>query len=399
MNIAISTVMEFNPQLGGTERVSSNLAVAFEQLGHTVYFVAMREFPNTQRYPYKPVVEQMMLPNSLIADSEENINCFTSFLVEKKIDILINQAGILADFSNLCIAVKARTNVKLLSVLHFDPARIIKQYKAEPSLLLYRSAIVRYLYVFLKKIFFFRLKLHMKACSNLYKRLYIESDAVILLSDYYKTVFKSLARLDVTTKLRSIPNALSFSIFEEICPKEKQIIWVGRMCVWAKRPDRLVQIWSYLEDKHPDWQVLFLGDGPYKPKLEQFVKQLGLKNIRFGGFTDPQEAYRQSSIICMTSTHEGFGMVLIEAMQFGVVPMAFNSFESLDDIIEEGITGYKIKPFDLKQYACRLEMLMTDENKRMQIALNARKLVTEKFGTQQIIKKWITLFEQVSFKK
>lgn len=39
-------------------------------------------------------------------------------------------------------------------------------------------------------------------------------------------------------------------------------------------------------------------------------------------------------------------MVLIEALTYGVVPIAFASFEALQDIIKDGINGFVITPFD-----------------------------------------------------
>ena len=47
-------------------------------------------------------------------------------------------------------------------------------------------------------------------------------------------------------------------------------------------------------------------------------------------------------------------MVLIEALTYGVVPIAFASFEALQDIIKDGINGFVITPFDKKKYADRL---------------------------------------------
>lgn len=389
MNIVIANVLGINPQTGGIERVSSKLAVEFERLGHTVYFVAMRYGTSS----YEPVVEQILLPDKFVADSEENITGLTSFIVEKRIDILINQAGDIAVFSNLCIAVKSKTNIKLISVIHFAPAYAVDSYHADLSLLKYRLWVGRQIFFYLKKVFTFRLKRLVKKSSYLNNLLYRESDAVILLSEYFKPAFQKMTGLVDISKLKAIGNPLSFQVSEEAYSKEKQILWVGRMDFYQKRPERLIQIWSYLEDKHPDWNVLFLGDGPSKPKAEKFVQRLGLKNVRFEGFTDPEDAYRKSSILCMTSTFEGFGMVLTEAMQFETVPLAFDSFESLQDIIIDGVTGYKIKPFDLKQYALCLESLMTDENKRRHMSLNARKHVTEKFDPRHITKQWLSLFE------
>ena len=285
--------------------------------------------------------------------------------------------------------------MKLISALHFDPASFIKCYYADVSILIFRSRVVCQIILYLKKVFKFWFMRQMKESSNLNNLLYRESDAVILLSERFKPAFQKITGLPKISKLHAIGNSLTYSVQEEVCPKKKQILLVGRMDFYQKRPERFVQIWSNLEDKYPNWNVLFLGDGPAKLKTENFAKRLGLKNIRFKGFADPKDAYRESSILCMTSTFEGLPMVLLEAMQFGTVPVAFESFESLHDIITDGVTGYIIEPFDLKQYANRLESLMTDENKRIQMAQKAQKHVTEKFDIETIISHWIEIFEKI----
>ena len=392
MNVLFAGKNEFNPQIGGTERVSVTLAGQLQQVGYGVFFIALAKHPWSK--PYSPVAEQIILPNEHDVCCEENIRCFSNFVLEKKIDVILNQFGNLRDFSNLCMMVKQRTGIKLFSVLHIDPSYELKLYQADLSLLDCPSLLTRQVKFYLKKMFPFKLKRLMKDFSFLYHQLYMESDAVVLLSDRFKPVFQKMAGLTDISKLEAIGNPLSFRTTEETYQKEKQILWIGRFDLWHKRPERLVQIWSYLENRHPDWNVLFLGDGRCKPKVEHFVQRLGLKNVHFGGFDDPMDAYRKSSILCMTSTFEGLPMVLLEAMQFGAVPMAFSSFESVFDIINDGVTGYLVEPFDLKQYASRLESIIMDENRRETMAQNAKTYVTDKFDVHHITQKWISLFKK-----
>lgn len=47
----------------------------------------------------------------------------------------------------------------------------------------------------------------------------------------------------------------------------------------------------------------------------------------------------------MASAFEGFGLVLVEAMSYGVVPMAFNSFSNCSDIIDDDKNGILVTPF------------------------------------------------------
>jgi len=364
-----------------------------KQRGYGVYLVAWQKYSRSKQYT--PVAEQIVLPNENDLCCEENIRCFSDFIKEKKIDVILNQFGPFSDFSNICIIVKERTKTKLLSVIHFDPDFAIKVYLADLSLLDFRYFLVRQIRFYLKRMFPYKLKRLMRHFSHTYNRLYSKSDAVVLLSEHFKPTYKKMTGLDDISKLEAIANPLSFEAQEGICIKEKQILWVGRFELMQKRPERMVQIWSYLEKKHPDWKLVFLGDGPCKPEVEQYVKRLGLKNVKFKGFIDPVDEYKKSAILCMTSTYEGFGMTLTEAMQFGAVPVAFESFESLRDIIDDGVNGYRIKPFDLKMFASRLSHLMTDEDLRKNMSDNAKRKVLDKFSPDKIAAQWVTLLNKV----
>ena len=65
----------------------------------------------------------------------------------------------------------------------------------------------------------------------------------------------------------------------------------------------------------PEWNLKIIGDGPDKKKLEYMSRRLD--RISFLGFQNPEPYYREASILCMTSNHEGFGMVLIESRTQG----------------------------------------------------------------------------------
>ena len=393
MNIAIVGLFEFNPEMGGAERVSVTLAQKLQQYGYGIYFVVLAKSPYAKIYT--PVAEQIILPNISDPCCEDNIRCFSDFIIEKKVDVILNQFAHFQYMTNLCIQVKKRTHTKLLSAIHLDPAYNMKLYQAGLPMYYANVYFKRYIKFYIKKMFPFLLKRSMKFYANLYNYLYNESAAVVLLSEHFIPAFQEITGLVDIAKLEAITNPLSFISNEEIYQKEKQLLWVGRFDLDQKRPERLVKIWSYLEDKYSDWKVLFLGDGPSKTHVEKLVRQLGLKNVEFEGFNDPVNAYKKSSIICMTSTFEGFGLVLTEAMQFGTVPIAFDSFENLCDIVDDGVNGYRIKPFDLKMYALRLSDLMSNEELRKKMSENAKRHVFEKFCPDKITSQWINLLNKI----
>ena len=124
------------------------------------------------------------------------------------------------------------------------------------------------------------------------------------------------------------------------------------------------------------------------------TKKLQIPNITFTGSCDPTKYYEQGAILCMTSSTEGLPMVLIEAMQYGCATIAYNSFESLQDIITDGYNGFAVTPFKKKEYINKLRTLMTDKALREKFGQNGMEMV-KRFDRKIIAKQWIELFRKV----
>ena len=150
--------------------------------------------------------------------------------------------------------------------------------------------------------------------------------------------------------------------------KEQRVLFVGRLDNSVKGVDRLLRIWARAGKSLPDWHLDIVGDGPDAAALKELAERLRLSNVSFEGFRNPAPYYRRASIFCMTSTFEGFGLVLPEAMQHGCVPMAFNSYAAVRDLVIPGETGILAPPFDEEEYARQLLRLMQDDPLRSAMA-------------------------------
>ena len=103
--------------------------------------------------------------------------------------------------------------------------------------------------------------------------------------------------------------------------------------------------------------------------LKKYVKDHAINNVFFEGYKDnPLDYYRRASIICLTSIYEGLPLVLAEAMNYRVIPVAFNSFTSAVDLIDDGENGFLIKPFDMDDYVQKLLSLMNDKMLRQRMS-------------------------------
>ena len=378
---------QIKPGNGGTERVSDILAHAFQRHGMTIYYCA--------RYNdgFSSDIETLFLPNPDFLLSGENIDFLETEIEKKQVDYIINQASNGDDvylFNHQSLNIAA----KIISVLHFSVYEGINYFKELQLInfgwdkpMLWLPNLIRVCKRPYNKYKAFKGK------SARFSFLYNYSDAVVVLSHSYVDDFRSVAKLSETSKLHVVHNPLTY-LKTESCPKENMLLFVGRLSFQEKRLDRLIYIWNSLYRKYPEWTLNIIGDGHDRLRLEALVNRLGMERVFFLGAQNPQKYYEKAKLFCMTSTHEGLPMVLLEAMQNQVVPLAFSSFGAALEIISDGVNGYLIEPFSLDNYCMRLEQLMDNSILLNQMA-NRTVDNLEKFNIENICDCWLRLLERI----
>ncbi len=368
MNILFAYRNWLNPNKGGVGRVADTLARYFGENGHNMYYL---NFQYEEKDEYEFPAKIYTLPNPDFYSSA-NLRFYHQLLNDLAIDIVVNH-----DASN------KRSDFWLNTGKH--PAKKISFYHTSPLHGLNRDSghgvFVNYVMRKLRGV-----KYKMAILSLLKK-----SDKLVLLSGEFEKSIQEKLKLK-SHKIVPISNACVFDTLQSTSTKKKQVLFVGRVDWSSKRTDKMLRIWANLFNKHPQWELLILGDGPDRKKTELLAKKLELKNIVFKGFVDPEPYYKQASIICLTSDYEGFGLVMVEAMQFGVVPIAFNNWVSLKDVIVHEHTGLVVNANDMHDFIAKLDYLISDENERERMALNAKEYV-QKFHIDVIGPQWLALLK------
>ena len=177
--------------------------------------------------------------------------------------------------------------------------------------------------------------------------------------------------------------------------ENKQVIAVGRYA-YQKGFDLLIEAWKLVIEKHPDWTLNIYGSGERKAFQEQIIR-LGIeKNCILNGPTSNiNEKYAESSILAFSSRFEGFGMVLLEAMNCGIPCVSFACPCGPKDIITDGKNGYLVEPNNIEALAERICYLIENEEVRKEMGKAARKRA-EDFTEEKIMKQWVDLFENIS---
>lgn len=223
-------------------------------------------------------------------------------------------------------------------------------------------------------------------------------DRIVLLSESFVPLFRKFVHCP-DNKVVGIGNCHTFK--EKLQPselnaKEKTVLVVANMNEHAKRISTILRIWKKFPDKSTDsqWKLVLIGNGPDLDYYRRLAKHLKLKNCSFEGKQDPQPYYRKSSILLMTSAFEGFGMVILEAQQMGCVPMVYNSYESVHDLITDGQNGLLVENRNKKDFTDRLIRLMKDAKRRKELALNCIEK-DNRFSNEVIFSLWKDLFDSL----
>jgi len=221
------------------------------------------------------------------------------------------------------------------------------------------------------------------------RRLYPQASYVAVLTEESLDHFSSVAGM----RGRVIPNAVTLPVFSSTdeMPRRKNgrlLLAMGRLD-HGKGFDLLLRAFALVAERHPDWTLEILGEGPVRPYLESIVQRLGLgERVRMPGFTRrPFEAMRRADLFVLSSLDEGFSNVLLEAMACGVAVVSFDCPSGPRHIIRHGVDGILVPPRDAPAMAAALDRLMGDEAERRQLAAKAPE-VAERFGAEKVMRMW-----------
>lgn len=212
--------------------------------------------------------------------------------------------------------------------------------------------------------------------------------------DYFMPVSRELCdfyskRIN-NTKVVYIPNFID-NVSSKTCNlSSKQLISVGRLDP-IKGFDDLIDLFNLFYQKYPDWNLHIVGDGPEKEILQTKINKLGLsKKITLCGTKFSEELeneYLNSSIYVMTSHSESFGLVLVEAANYGLPLIAFDSAQGANEIIENNKNGFLIKDRNAEEMIAKIEELLNDSSKMQYFSKNSKNTAL-KFSKEAISKEW-----------
>lgn len=215
--------------------------------------------------------------------------------------------------------------------------------------------------------------------------------------DYFVVVSDNLRKFYENkigkTKCIYIPNVIDSLPDKRSKLTNKNIITIGRLSPEKGQKD-LIDVFKMVNKELPKTKLFMVGDGPLKKELENYTKELKLTNkIIFTGFLGDKgkEKYiLDSSIFILPSYTESFGLVLIEAMSYGLPCIAFDSSDGAKELLKNNV-GILVKDRNKEKMA--EEIIKELKNKNGSEHSEKGYKYCQKYLLDNVKKEWINILK------
>lgn len=145
-------------------------------------------------------------------------------------------------------------------------------------------------------------------------------------------------------------------------------------------------------DENVSFEIV--GEGPLRAELQREVERLGLDGrVYFRGavaYTQLPQVYRSAKVFLLTSKHEGFGRVVVEAY-LHQVPTVATRVTGIEDIVDDGQTGFLHPPGDVAGLTDSVLRLLHNDSLREEMGQRGNVLVRARFDPERLSSQWINL--------
>jgi glycosyltransferase involved in cell wall biosynthesis len=193
-------------------------------------------------------------------------------------------------------------------------------------------------------------------------------------------------------------DALPDPTWEEQGGAERVPVVVGvGTCTDAKRFDRFLRVLAAVRARGVPLRGMLIGDGPDRPALEALARDLGLlpHTVWFAGRrADVPRLLRHADIYLLSSDHEGFPNVLLEAMA-ARLPVVTTGAGDAGVIVENGVTGFAVEDADEDVMADRLAELAASPSLRERLGDAGRERVERRYAHSALPERVSRIYDAV----
>ncbi|MEN8007471.1 MAG: N-acetyl-alpha-D-glucosaminyl L-malate synthase BshA [Candidatus Krumholzibacteriota bacterium] len=229
-----------------------------------------------------------------------------------------------------------------------------------------------------------------------------QSDAVTAVSDFLKK--ETIEVFGTGHDIEVIPNFVDARVFkptdthslrERFAPQGEKLLAHASNFRKVKNVGAVVDVFKEVSAALPS-RLLLIGDGPEMGGVREMVAAAGLsEKVEFLGQVDSlEEILPVADLLLLPSLHESFGLVALEAMSCGVVPLA-TSRGGAGEFIQDGLNGFLRDPQDVPGMVAAAVKVLQDDNLREEMAEEARRDAAGDFGVSCVVKQYLDLYDRL----
>lgn len=162
-------------------------------------------------------------------------------------------------------------------------------------------------------------------------------------------------------------------------PEDKFVILFCGRFIKEKGPFELLE--AYHQVDSPDKALVFVGDGDARESMEEYVADHNLESVYFAGFQSRSKVlnfYRIADVLVLPSWRETWGMVVNEALCFGLPAIVSDQVGAGPDLVHHGQNGYVFRTGDTAQLTEQLtKIMLLPEEVRSQMGARSLQLIRE----------------------
>lgn len=163
----------------------------------------------------------------------------------------------------------------------------------------------------------------------------------------------------------------------------------------------LIDAFHDLRARFPAWQLLIIGDGPQREKIEQQIQRLRLNNcVRLVGNQDNVEEWLNALDLFVLPSYgeEGVPQGVMQAMACGLAVVS-TPVGAIREAVVDGVTGILVEPRNTSALAQDLARLMSDEILRRQIGEAGQRRAQAHFGIDGMLDRMETIFYRFAWRE
>lgn len=384
MKILFVAYFPMEPSVGGVQRVTNVLVTELMRRGHEVSCLSLQLGHTASDLTIAP---QYYIDVEQDADWKTHLE---ELMNKLSVEYIINQSPNTLTYN---VLKELKTKAKIVSVFHTQPFlndNISRNIILRTHTYNIKQCLFKYLSFVLPSIRSFVFGLYEK--QNILNALKV-SDRICFISErFFPRILRHIPNIP-KEKLVAINNPNTFVPNDDKTQKENIILWIGRVENAVKNTIDFVKIWERLYDNNPSWKAIVAGEGDDLSAVVKYVKKHRISNIQFiGKCYDVQSLYQRAKIVVVTSFSESWCMVLTEGLAHGCVVCAYDTYETVHDIIN-GSNGF-VSDADPKIMAAKLDLLMNSpiELKRMSKVTYSS---IRKYNAEDIVNQWEVLLNSL----